>query len=326
MWIVRQAVPGYVHHFIARFVDREFVVNDDGARARYLDLLGRAMSASDWQCLAYAIMSNHLHLAMFAGATPAERWTRRVHPPFAAWLNKRLERIGPVIAGSSALWVVPPETEARVIAYVHNNPVRAGLVAHARESTWTSHRAYLGLARVSWLATDVGLARLRVSPEELDVLVDDDVGYRPEPEKIADIRRAARKRGALEVGSAIIGAPTQVPLLARPFSHLRPHPQRVLEIVSDVTGVAVGEVRSRGVKGSAVLARSLAVHVGRSMGLSISNVSAALGISAQAGSRLGLRALDHEHAAAATVVRSRLEGEMLAALRSERRLPNEKES
>jgi hypothetical protein len=42
-----------------------------------------------------------------------------------------------------------------LIRYVHNNPVRAGLVERASESGWSSHRAYLGLeACPPWLSTE----------------------------------------------------------------------------------------------------------------------------------------------------------------------------
>ena len=43
-------------------------------------------------------------------------------------------------------------------AYVHNNPVRFGLVREASASTWTSHRAWMGLEPPPpWLAVDRGL-------------------------------------------------------------------------------------------------------------------------------------------------------------------------
>jgi putative transposase len=42
-----------------------------------------------------------------------------------------------------------------LIRYVHNNPVRAGVVQRASESGWSSHRIYLGLEeKPSWLATE----------------------------------------------------------------------------------------------------------------------------------------------------------------------------
>jgi hypothetical protein len=307
MWIVRDPIPGCVHHIIAQFIDRDFLVNDERSRAHYLKLLCRAMSESDWKCFAYAIMSNHIHLAMLAGETPCDRWSRRVHPPFATWLNRRLSRIGPVVAGASAMWVVPREQELRVIAYIHNNPVRAGVVAHARESTWTSHRAYLGEARVPWLAADHVLARLGMTAHELDAAVDADVGYRLDPPTLQRIRRRARQLGALEVGTPVRGDTVAAPLLARRWSYLRPTPLRVLEVTAEVTGVPAEQLVMRG---RAMGPRALAVQCGRALGLSVSSVAAALGLSAQGGSKLGLRPLSEDEAAMAKVIVARIDDEL----------------
>ena len=50
------------------------------------------------------------------------------------------------------------DSTAALIAYVHNNPVRAGIVNEAAHSAWTSHRAYLGAAAsAEWLDVCAGL-------------------------------------------------------------------------------------------------------------------------------------------------------------------------
>ncbi len=267
------------------------------------------MSESDWRCLAYAIMSNHVHLAMLAGTTPAERWLRRVHPPFALWLNKRLQRIGPVFAGSSAIWLVRPENELRLVAYIHNNPVRAGVVAHARDSSWTSHRAYLGRARVPWLDAEFALARLGHTASQLDAFVDNDVGYRPEQDALNDIARAAHKRGALEIATPIAER-TVAQLVARPFGHIRPDPARVVTVTAEVLGMPEARLRARRFDRASVRGRALAVQCGRALGLSISSVAAALGITAARGSQLGLQPLAEVERAAADVIRTRVTREL----------------
>lgn len=51
-----------------------------------------------------------------------------------------------------------PSRAALLAAYLHNNPVRAGLAGTAADSTWTSHRAWVGLEdRPAWLAASQGL-------------------------------------------------------------------------------------------------------------------------------------------------------------------------
>jgi len=165
-----------------------------------LGLLGRAMATSDWRCIAYALMSNHIHLAMIAGEAPAEDWMRRVNPSFA----------------QRRMWIVPPANVADLIAYIHNNPVRAGVVARARDSSWTSHRAYVGLVqRPDWLHVDEGLALAGgCSPEALDALA---VGAvtRQERFPLEGVRREARKRGAIELRTPTRDREANAPRLVR---------------------------------------------------------------------------------------------------------------
>jgi hypothetical protein len=48
---------------------------------------------------------------------------------------------------------------ARLLAYQHLNPVSAKVVDHAADSTWTSHRAYVGTQPApDWLEVKLGLS------------------------------------------------------------------------------------------------------------------------------------------------------------------------
>src|SRR5207344_226300 len=94
----RRTTPGALHHVISRFVDRRWYLSADREREKYLNLLGRALSQTDWRCIAYCLMSNHLHLAMVAGERSLDSWVRKVNSPFAHWLNAEHDRLGPVFA------------------------------------------------------------------------------------------------------------------------------------------------------------------------------------------------------------------------------------
>jgi len=153
----REVVPGTAYHLISRFVAREWFVRSDVEREGYLQLLGRALAASDWRCFGYAVMSNHVHLALQAGEDSLASWLPLAHVSFARWINERRERIGAVFVRGPKLVAARPGGAARLIAYIHNNPVRAGVAAAVGDSSWTSHRAYAGALRFvpAWL--DIGL-------------------------------------------------------------------------------------------------------------------------------------------------------------------------
>jgi hypothetical protein len=286
MRIARQVAAGVVHHVISRFVDRSWFLTDEVERERYLHLLGRSLRRSDWRCLAYALMSSHLHFAMVAGEDPLETWTKRVNSPFANWMNARHGRLGPVFADRPATFAVRPEVEQRLIAYIHNNPVRAGVVSRARDCSWTSHPMYVrSRLAPSWLHVDEGIALCQVEPSAFDSWVAADVATAEAPDLLA-ISRAARKRGALHVATPTV-SPTDVPLVARPFARIRPDPREVVAVVAQVTGVPTTAFASRRPEQDLVEARRIAVHAAKLLGLTGSEIGAALGVGRQTASRLG---------------------------------------
>jgi putative transposase len=315
----RTTAPGTVHHVISRFVDRDWFFKDDYERGRYLDLLGRALAASDWLCFAYALMSNHIHLSLLAGPSAPGSWLKRTHSPFAVWMNKRHERLGPLFADRPAMWTVQAANEGKLTAYIHNNPVRAGLVGSAGESTWTSHAAYVGRApRPKWLAVDEGLERcgFQGRPQDFDQWV---AGCHEEIEHpdLRGIYRAARRRGAVEIGIAPAAANSEVPIVARPFAHVRPDPRKVVDIISSICGLDPLIVSSRSNVREPVAARKIAVHCGRDLGISLTDMGTALGMSRQGASRLGSSTLDPAQRRLLDVARERIIGETYRSLRAE---------
>ena len=147
-----------VYHVIARFVGSQWFIQSDVERTAYLTLLGDSLKHSDWRCFSFAVMSNHVHLAMLAGRRPLRSWARETHAPFARWINERMQRIGAVFTRGPKAIAVRPDGIATLVAYIHQNPVRAGVVAAANETTWTSHQMYTGNARcLPWVDTELGL-------------------------------------------------------------------------------------------------------------------------------------------------------------------------
>lgn len=126
----------------------------------YLYLLGRALERSTWSCLGYAVMSNHIHLVMVASDEPLAHWIRTPHARFADWMNRTNKRIGNVFTRGPKDILIPDSRVGHVLAYVHNNPVRAKLATEPEQSSWTSHRFYTGREPApSWLKVHEGFAR-----------------------------------------------------------------------------------------------------------------------------------------------------------------------
>ena len=304
----RFTTPGVLHHVISRFVDRHWYLTSARERDTYLDLLGRALRDTDWRCLAYCLMSNHLHFAMVAGHRSLDGWARRVNSPFAHWLNADHQRLGPVFADRPAVYQVAPEREAQVIAYIHNNPVRAGVVARARSSSWSSHPAYLGrVACPTWLHVAEGLRRAGCANDPLtfDALVNRCAGESLDEPDVATVRREARRVGAFEVGTPTVSDSVEFPIVSRPFVRPKPPVSNVVDEVAAHFGVARRTLSRRYARGTLAAARRVAIHAAAAVGISMSDVAAALHISRQRASKVALTRLCDEESAIVSSIAGR---------------------
>lgn len=295
MRTVRVSVPGITYHLISRFVEERWYLKKEDERERYQWLLGRALSNSDWRCISFAFMSNHIHLAMIAGDEPLESWAKRAHTPFAAWINVRYERIGPVFVRGPKDHVVPPSRVGAVIAYIHNNPVRAKVVDSPEKSTWTSHRAYLGQAPVPpWLHVEAGLALGDFpSADAFDAWVKSNPED-PSRLELAGLRRGTGGRGQFQFGTPTNDSRLTMPIIGRPWTAVRVDPRWVVRLTVALMNVDERDLSSRSRHPALVAARRVAIHAALAVGVSGYDIGAAIGLSKSAVSKIKLQGLCDE--------------------------------
>jgi REP element-mobilizing transposase RayT len=197
--------PGGVFHIISRCLNREFLIDGPDDRAKYLELVGRALVRSDASVLAYCLMSNHVHLVVRAGDDPLEKLVKPIHTGYALWKNRRAGRLGPLFAGRfSSPLVDADEYLLELVRYVHNNPVRAGVVPTAEASDWSSQRAYVGLCPPpDWLNVGEVLARFDALPEAARRAFAAFVAEGADEARRADLTGAAQQRVARAVATDV---------------------------------------------------------------------------------------------------------------------------
>ena len=312
---VRRLVrPSALLHVIVRFLNGEFLLDSPSEREEYLRRARNSFVATDWVLLAYALMSSHVHLAAIAGYAPFADIGRPLHCGFAGWLNPRRGRLGPVLAGRPTTDEVEPGGARALIAYIHNNPVRAGIVATAADSSWTSHRAYLGLDRQPTglhVVSGLQVAGFNGSPvgraafgEAVDAAaLESSTGF--ESVDAMETRKTARRLlgPSIEVGSAVIDESAAVAqhslwspvggAISRTWSG--DAVSAVARVVAE-HGVTLAEIQSKSRRRALCRIRRIATLCCHSyLGLPLNAVAAALGISAEAARQLELSADETVH-------------------------------
>jgi putative transposase len=152
----RIEVAGGVHHVYARGNDRCSIFRDDHDRYRYLRLIGTVVALRGWRCLAYCLMTNHVHLLFETPEANLGLGMHQLHGEYARLFNKRHERSGHLFQGRFGSVFIRDDAQLwAVAAYIAVNPAEAGLCQVPERWRWSSHAAMAGLVGApSWLDVD----------------------------------------------------------------------------------------------------------------------------------------------------------------------------
>jgi putative transposase len=148
----REEFPGAVHHVFARGNAKQAIYRDDHDRGLYMLLLGQVVARQRWLCLAYCLMTNHVHLLVETPEPNLGRGMQRLHGLYAQTFNTRRRRSGHLFQGRfGAVAVRTDEQLLQAARYIALNPVEAGLCQKPAEWRWSSHAAVLGGPGPWWL-------------------------------------------------------------------------------------------------------------------------------------------------------------------------------
>ncbi len=126
---LRIQYEGAIYHVINRGNYRRDVFESVGAAQAFEKTLIEACEEHGWKLHAFVIMRNHYHLAV---ETPRANLVEGMHwlqSTFATRFNRLRQERGHLFQGRyQALLVEDAAALARVVDYIHLNPVRAGII------------------------------------------------------------------------------------------------------------------------------------------------------------------------------------------------------
>lgn len=154
--------PGCLHHLINRGIERRKIFVDSQDYETFLDTLGAVILKGKHHCYGWALMPNHFHLLVKTGEESISRTMSRLLTRYAVTFNKRHRRSGVLFQNRFKSIVCDEESYFKeLVAYIHLNPLRAGLVKDMGELAkypWSGHGALLGMGKSNWLAAEETLA------------------------------------------------------------------------------------------------------------------------------------------------------------------------
>jgi len=136
----RRFVTGGIYHIVQRGHNRSYIFNEQTDKAGFLDFIRAVRDVLPFHVLYYVLMDNHYHLIVEIQAAPFEKAMHQIHLAYSRFYNKKYHCTGTVYGERyRAFHVADAAYLLKLILYIANNPVKAGLVKHPAEYRWCAH-------------------------------------------------------------------------------------------------------------------------------------------------------------------------------------------
>lgn len=141
----RLFLPHAVYHVYSRVGRGETAFACPDEAAHWVRTVREVSQLHELKVLAWCLMSNHYHLVLRSGVDPIWRPMAKIQLRCSRFHNRRLGVRGRTWESRyKAKIVVDNRYFDQVVAYVHLNPVAAGLVADPADYRWSGHRELIG--------------------------------------------------------------------------------------------------------------------------------------------------------------------------------------
>jgi putative transposase len=150
----RVFVDGAIYHVYCRFGHGAALFGEAEEADRFVAILREVARTDRLTILAWCLMPTHYHLAVRTGTRPLWKSLRLIQGRFAVSYTRRHRTLGAIWQGRyKAKLVTSTDSLYRLLAYIHLNPVKAGLAGTPGGYLYSGHRELLG--RAPSVLTDV---------------------------------------------------------------------------------------------------------------------------------------------------------------------------
>ena len=144
-----------VYHIMMRGNDKRRIFLDDDDRRRFIFTLFEKTSEENADIYAYCLMNNHVHLLLHEKEYNIARLMKRINVSIAYHFNKKYKRVGHLFQDRFISEIVDNNDYLlAAVRYIHNNPVKAGIVSSPEKYLWSSYNDYISAKKFNGLITE----------------------------------------------------------------------------------------------------------------------------------------------------------------------------
>ena len=174
-------VADQLYHVIGRGIERGKIFLDEEDYEDFIRRLEIALKKTGGKVHAWCLMPNHFHLVIVRGRRSLAELMRRVMTGYAVGFNIKYKRAGHLFQNRyKSILCEEEEYLLELVAYIHLNPLRAGMVrniAGLAKYKWCGHGALLGLHGVGFIEREYVLSHFgdaeRIAVRRYETFVND---------------------------------------------------------------------------------------------------------------------------------------------------------
>ncbi|MED4225292.1 REP-associated tyrosine transposase [Neobacillus cucumis] len=134
-----------IYHVMWRGVNRQEIFHDDEDCLTFLSIVEKYKLKSELSMYAWCLMGNHVHLLVKEGNEPLSTTMKRIGVSFVYYYNHKYQTTGHLFQDRFRTENVENvRSLLTVVRYIHQNPVKAGMVGRVDEWRWSSCLGYYG--------------------------------------------------------------------------------------------------------------------------------------------------------------------------------------
>jgi len=153
-----------IYHVVLRGINRQIIFEEDEDYQKLLQTLQEYKETSGYEIYGYCFMSNHIHLLIKEGEEDLGIVFRRIGARYVYWYNWKYNRRGHLFQDRYKSEAVENDGYfLTVLRYIHQNPLKVGIVKHLSDYPWSSYTEYA--ANPTVCSTAFGLSLFSEDPE-----------------------------------------------------------------------------------------------------------------------------------------------------------------
>ena len=140
----RQKSDSGIYHIMLRGINQQVIFEDDEDYFKFVETLENYKAVSGYKVFAYCLMSNHIHALIKVEKEDLDLIMKRIAGSYVYWYNWKYYRKGHLF--QDRFKSEPIEDDSyflTVLRYIHQNPVKAGIVKSIDDYRFSSYNDYI---------------------------------------------------------------------------------------------------------------------------------------------------------------------------------------